>query len=137
VGILSRLRRSRAFGWLRGSRAANDAIWRYGSDPSAMKVVAVQHWIFLAAMTADDTSVGIAEQTRDVLAKIDTYLAVANSNRSKLLSATIYLSDISLRPRMTEVWNAWIEADDSPTVDCIGAGLEGSTLVAIVVTAAG
>lgn len=135
MGILTRLGRSRLFGWMHGSRTGTDRIWRYGSGPLATRVVAVDHWIFLAAMTADDTSVGIAEQTRQALAKIDEYLAIAHSDRSRLLSATIYLSDLSLRSQMIEVWNAWIDADNPPTLDCVGAQLEGSSLVTIAVTA--
>ena len=135
MGILDRLGRSRLFGWMRGPRTGTDRIWRYGSGPLATRVVAVDHWIFLAAMTADDTSVGIAEQTSQVLAKIDNYLDIAQTSRSNLLSATVYLSDPSLRPQMMEVWNTWIDADNPPTLDCVGAQLEGSALISIVVTA--
>ena len=135
MGIFSRLLSSSAFRWLRGSQAAADPIWRYGSGPLATRVVAVGHWVFLAGITAGDTSVGVAEQTRQVLEKIDEYLTLANSDRSRMLSAMIYLSDLSQRPEMIEVWNAWIEDAEPPTLDCIGAQLEGSAVVEIVVTA--
>ena len=99
------------------------------------RAVEFHHWIFLAGMIADDTSVGIKEQTEQVLAKIDGYLAAANSDKSKLLSAMIFLSDISLRPQMNEVWNAWIDPENPPSRACVGVQFGGSTMVEIVVTA--
>jgi enamine deaminase RidA (YjgF/YER057c/UK114 family) len=80
-------------------------------------------------MTADDTSVGIGGQTEQVLAKIDRALAMTNSDKSKLLSAMIFVSDIALRPQMNEVWNAWIDPANPPTGACVGVGLAGSTMV--------
>jgi enamine deaminase RidA (YjgF/YER057c/UK114 family) len=135
MGILSRLGLDRAFAWLRGSQPATAIIKRHDIGPTMSKAVEFHHWVFLAGMTADDTSVGIKEQTEQVLAKIDRTLAVANSDKSKLLSAMIFLSDISLRPQLNEVWNAWIDAANPPTRACVGVQLAGSTMVEVVVTA--
>ncbi len=91
--------------------------------------------VYLAGMTADDKSGSIAEQTKQVLAKIDKYLADAGTDKSKLLTALIFVSDIGLRPEMNEVWNAWIDAENPPTRACVGVQLDGTTNVEIIVTA--
>ena len=135
MGLLSRLGLAGAFAWLRGTRPAPAAIIRHEIGPTMSKAVEFHHWIFLAGLTADDTSAGIKEQTEQVLAKIDGTLAVANSDKSKLLSAMIFLSDISLRPQMNEVWNAWIDPENPPSRACVGVQLGDNTLVEIVATA--
>jgi enamine deaminase RidA (YjgF/YER057c/UK114 family) len=74
-------------------------------------------------------------QTAEVLAKIDKNLAIAGTDKSKLLSAMIYVSDIGLRPELNEVWNAWIDPANPPTRACVGVQLEGTTNVEIIVVA--
>ena len=135
MGLLSRLGLDRAFAWLRGPQPATNIIERHEIGPMMSQAVVFHHWIFLAGMIADDTSVGIKEQTEQVLAKIDRTLAVANSDKSRLLSAMIFLSDIALRPQMNEVWNAWIDDANPPTRACVGVHFAGSTMVEVVVTA--
>jgi enamine deaminase RidA (YjgF/YER057c/UK114 family) len=63
-------------------------------------------------------------------------LAAAGTDKSYLLSAQIFVSDIALRPQMNEVWNAWIDPRNPPTRACVGVQLEGNTKVEIVVVAA-
>lgn len=57
---------------------------------------------------------GIAEQTRAVLAQIDLLLAEAGSDKSKLLSATIWLADMRDFAAMNAVWDAWIDPANPP-----------------------
>ena len=80
----------------------------------------------------------IKAQTRAALAAIDNNLAEAGSDKSRLLSVQIFLADLSQKAAMDEVWNPWIGADwqNWPQRACVGAALEGNTLVEIVVTAA-
>ena len=88
-------------------------------------------------MTATDTSAGIKEQTKQVLASIDKYLAKAGITKSNVLSVTIYLSDMALRPQMDEVWYAWIDPENPPVRSVVGVQLEGDAKVRMVTTAAG
>jgi len=92
--------------------------------------------VYLAGFTADDTSASMKAQTEDVLAKIDKYLAMAGTNKSKLLTAMIYVSEISKKPEMNEVWTAWTDPDNRPTRACVSAGLDDGADVEIVVSAA-
>jgi enamine deaminase RidA (YjgF/YER057c/UK114 family) len=107
-------------------------------EPGAILSRAVEYngMVFVAGLTADDYSLDIKGQTEQVLKKIDKYLAAAGTNKSRLLSTLIYISDINNKDKMNEVWQAWI-GKDVPARACVQAVLGTSkTLVEIMVTAA-
>jgi enamine deaminase RidA (YjgF/YER057c/UK114 family) len=56
----------------------------------------------------------VTEQTRAVLAEIDRLLALAGTDKSKLLTAQIWLSDISTFSEMNAVWDAWVSPGNPP-----------------------
>lgn len=92
---------------------------------------------YLCGLTATDREKDVAGQTVEVLAKIDERLALCGTDKSKLLSATIYLTDIKLKPAMNEAWKAWLGDLNRPTRTCIGGvELEPGVLVEITTTAA-
>jgi enamine deaminase RidA (YjgF/YER057c/UK114 family) len=93
--------------------------------------------VYLAGMTADDTSGDVIAQTRDTLAKIDHYLAMAGSHKSRLLTAVIWLRDIADFDRMNGVWDGWIDRSAMPVRATVEARLAGDNYrVEIMVTAA-
>jgi enamine deaminase RidA (YjgF/YER057c/UK114 family) len=57
----------------------------------------------------------VTAQTQAVLAQIETLLAEAGSDKSKILSATIWLADIADFAEMNAVWDAWVGGQDAPT----------------------
>ena len=63
--------------------------------------------VYLAGLTADDQSQDAKGQAAQILASIDRLLAVCGSDKSKVLTATIWVSDIRNRPLMNEAWTAW------------------------------
>jgi enamine deaminase RidA (YjgF/YER057c/UK114 family) len=65
----------------------------------------------------------VAEQTRDILARIDELLAEAGSDKSKLLSATIWLADMDTFAEMNGVWDAWIDPQNPPARACVESRL--------------
>jgi enamine deaminase RidA (YjgF/YER057c/UK114 family) len=73
------------------------------------------------ALGAPGTSV--AEQTRDILARIDALLAEAGSGRDKLVSATIWLADIASFAEMNSVWDSWVTPGAAPARACVEAKL--------------
>jgi enamine deaminase RidA (YjgF/YER057c/UK114 family) len=88
-------------------------------------------------MTADDTSGDVVQQTRATLAKIDHYLAMAGSNKSKLLTVTIWLRDIADFERMNGVWDTWIDPSSMPARATVEARMAGDSYrVEIMATAA-
>jgi enamine deaminase RidA (YjgF/YER057c/UK114 family) len=81
--------------------------------------------IYLAGQVPDDTSADITGQTKQVLATIDGLLAEAGSDKSKLLSATIYLPDMADFPAMNVVWEAWVTPGKPPARATVQAALAG------------
>jgi enamine deaminase RidA (YjgF/YER057c/UK114 family) len=111
------------------------SIKRHQVGPVMSGIVEDDNTVYLQGLTADNKSGSIEQQTTEVLAKIDEKLAIAGTNKSKLLSAMIYVSDIGLRPGLNSIWNAWIDPANPPTRACVGVQLEGTTNVEIIVTA--
>jgi enamine deaminase RidA (YjgF/YER057c/UK114 family) len=80
----------------------------------------------------------VTEQTKDVLARIDSLLADAKTDKSKLLTATIWLADIATFDEMNEVWDAWVSPGNPPARATVGAQLAAPQYaVEIQVTALG
>ncbi|PPR28215.1 MAG: 2-iminobutanoate/2-iminopropanoate deaminase [Alphaproteobacteria bacterium MarineAlpha10_Bin1] len=93
--------------------------------------------VYTAGQIADDSSEDVAGQTRQVLAKIDGLLAEAGSDKSKILKATIWLTDISRFNEMNSVWDAWVDQDNPPVRACVESTLAMPALsVEIMVEAA-
>ena len=100
---------------------------------------AVEHAgvIYLAGLTADDLSADIKGQTRQVLDKIDGILRKMGSDKSKLLAATLYFTNIDQKAAANEVWKAWLGSLERPARAGIGVTLNSpETLIEIMVTAA-
>jgi enamine deaminase RidA (YjgF/YER057c/UK114 family) len=109
-----------------------------GADglPRISRVVAHGDTIYVCGVTAD--SVGdIAAQTRQVLDRVDRLLQAAGTDKSKLLAAQVWLSDMSLFERHNAVWNDWVDPANPPARACVGADLwRPGLLVEVMVTAA-
>ena len=79
----------------------------------------------------------VTDQTNDILASVDRLLAAAGTDKSKLLTATIYLTDISTFAEMNAAWEAWVSAGNTPARATVEAKLASPQYtVEIVVTAA-
>jgi enamine deaminase RidA (YjgF/YER057c/UK114 family) len=77
------------------------------------------------------------EQTADVLAQIDELLAAAGTDKSRLLSATVYIADLALKPEMDAAWSRWIDPANPPTRATVEAKFAPrGALVEIVCSAA-
>jgi enamine deaminase RidA (YjgF/YER057c/UK114 family) len=70
--------------------------------------------IYLAGQVASDSAQDAAGQTRQVLAAIDKLLAEAGSDKTKILSTTIYITDMENFPAMNAVWDAWVPQGYTP-----------------------
>lgn len=97
-------------------------------DPGVRFCEAVIHGdtVYLAGHTAADTSGGVYEQTKDVLAQIDAHLAAAGSDKSKLLMVNVWLPDISTFPEMNRAWDEWVDKANLPGRATVEAKLAGS-----------
>lgn len=84
-----------------------------------------------------DLKKDVKGQTQEVLAEIDRLLAKCGTNKSKILQATIWVTDIRNRPAMNEAWIAWADPKNMPVRACIEAKLaDPACLVEIMVVAA-
>ena len=99
-------------------------IERLHSGPRMSQVVKHGGVIYTAGQVAQRApGASVAEQTRDILARIDELLAEAGSSRSRLLSATIWLADIATFDEMNEVWDAWVDPRNPPARACVESKL--------------
>lgn len=79
--------------------------------------------IYLAGQVAADTSADVAGQTEQILKKIDALLAEAGSDKTRILSATIWLADHRSFEAMNAVWDAWVPAGAAPARACVESAL--------------
>jgi enamine deaminase RidA (YjgF/YER057c/UK114 family) len=93
--------------------------------------------LYLAGQVAENLTAGMREQTEDVLRQIDRLLAKCGSHKSRILSATVYVNDMALKPQMDEAWMAWVDRRNPPARATVEAQLGSpDTLVEIMCTAA-
>lgn len=107
-------------------------------EPGEWNSRAVIHngYVCLSGIVADDRSVGMKAQTEQVLDKIDALLAAAGTDKTRILSAVVYLSDIAQKDAMNEAWMAWMDPACPPARAAVGVELTPGTLVEIMVQAA-
>ena len=79
--------------------------------------------VYLAGLTASDASQDIKGQTKQILDKIDGYLAQAGTSKSNLLAANLWIKDMALFADMNSVWNAWVDPENPPARACVKADL--------------
>ena len=79
--------------------------------------------VYIQGLVPTDGSADIQGQTQQVLDRVDARLTEAGTDRSKLLWTQIWLSDITERDAMNEVWTAWIDADNPPVRACVQSQL--------------
>jgi len=112
-------------------------IRRFHTGPRMSQAVVCGGMVFLAGQVADDFTQDVGGQTRQVLAAIDKLLAEAGSDKSRLLSASIFLADMSDFPGMNAVWDTWVSPGNTPARATVQARLaRPEWKVEIVVTAA-
>ena len=70
--------------------------------------------IYLAGQVAEDTSQDMAGQTKQILATIDRLLMEAGSDKTRILSTTIYVTDMVEFPAMNAAWDAWVVPGATP-----------------------
>jgi enamine deaminase RidA (YjgF/YER057c/UK114 family) len=98
-------------------------IKRYESGKRMSQAVVYGGLVFLAGQVADDTSQDVKGQTAQVLAKIDRLLAQAGSDKTRILSASIWIADYTLYNDMNEIWDAWVPAGEAPARACVESKL--------------
>jgi enamine deaminase RidA (YjgF/YER057c/UK114 family) len=116
----------------------NMTIQRFDTGPRMSQVVIHGDTIYLAGVVANNAAgESVTKQTQDVLSIIDRHLAKAGSDKSKLLAATIYITDMKTFAEMNAVWDGWVSAGNTPARATVEARLAAPQYnVEIMVTAA-
>jgi enamine deaminase RidA (YjgF/YER057c/UK114 family) len=111
-------------------------IKRHGVGSRMSAAVLHGNTVYLAGQVSD-AAPNVKGQTAGVLKKIDEALAAVGSDKSKLLSATIYLNSMATFGEMNEVWDAWVSPGNTPARATVEAKLANPKyLVEISVIAA-
>jgi enamine deaminase RidA (YjgF/YER057c/UK114 family) len=98
-------------------------IQRYNVGKRLSEMVVHNGTVYLAGEVPDDTSKDITAQTAEVLAKIDKLLAQVGSDKTKILSAQIFLPDMGDFAGMNAAWEQWVAAGRTPARATIEAKL--------------
>lgn len=98
-------------------------------------VVVANQTVYIAGQVARDTSLDVAGQTADILAQLDTLLAGAGIDKTRLVQATIWLSDMNSAAAMNAVWDEWVAPGQAPARACVESKLAPGYLVEIAATA--
>ena len=114
------------------------SIQRFEIGPRMSQCVVHGDTVYTAGQVAQGArGASVAEQTRDILAAIDQLLAQAGTDKSKLLTANIWLTDIATFDQMNQVWDAWVTPGNPPARACVESKLAHPDYkVEIMVTAA-
>lgn len=96
-------------------------IKRYQTKTRMSRIVEHNGTVYFCGQVAKDDSADIKGQTRTTLEKVEELLAEVESDKSRILSVTIYISDMANFKQMNEVWDAWIAPGQAPARACVEA----------------
>jgi enamine deaminase RidA (YjgF/YER057c/UK114 family) len=114
------------------------SLTRIGAGKRMSSAVIHHGKIYLSGYVAD-TAAGksVKEQTKDILAQIDATLKQADTDKTMIIKANIWLSDIKTFAQMNEAWDAWVVPGQTPARATVEAKLAAPGLdVEIMVEAA-
>jgi enamine deaminase RidA (YjgF/YER057c/UK114 family) len=102
------------------------SITRIEPGPRMSEAVIHGGKVYTAGIVAGDAAgKSVAEQTKDILAQLDSILKEAGSDKTKLLKANIWLTDISTITEMNSVWDAWVVSGKTPARATVESKLAG------------
>jgi enamine deaminase RidA (YjgF/YER057c/UK114 family) len=100
------------------------SIQRFETGPRMSQVVVHGNTVYLAGVVASNAKgESVTRQTEDILSIIDGHLATAGTDKSKLLSATIYITDMATFAEMNAVWDGWVSPGNTPARATVEAKL--------------
>jgi enamine deaminase RidA (YjgF/YER057c/UK114 family) len=118
------------------SNQGADVITRIpGSLPTRCRAVIADNFVSTVAVAPDKVP-SMYDQTKAALASLDKNLADAGTDKSRILTAMVYIADMAQKAEMDRAWNEWVDRANPPMRACLGVTLDGKDLVEIVITAA-
>jgi enamine deaminase RidA (YjgF/YER057c/UK114 family) len=107
-----------------------------GLTPTRSRAVVHDDLVFTVAVAPDPVTPSMYEQSVKALARIDESLELCGSDKSKILTAIVYISDMKRKGEMNRAWDEWVDNKNPPMRACLGVELEPPHIVEILVTAA-
>jgi enamine deaminase RidA (YjgF/YER057c/UK114 family) len=98
-------------------------IKRISPGPRISGAVAHGDTVYVAGTVAADPSAGVKGQTEQILKRIDEMLAAAGTNKSRILSATVWLANMGTYDEMNAAWDAWLDKANPPARATVEAHL--------------
>jgi enamine deaminase RidA (YjgF/YER057c/UK114 family) len=100
------------------------SIERHDIGPRMSKCVVHGNTVYLAGIVAENPKgKSTTEQTKSILGQIDGFLAKAGTDKTKLLSANIWIADMGTSAEMNTVWDAWVAPGNTPARATVEAKL--------------
>jgi enamine deaminase RidA (YjgF/YER057c/UK114 family) len=99
------------------------AIQRLHVGPRLSQVAIHGDTVYTAGIVADDANTDVAGQTGQILDKIDRYLKEAGTDKTRILTATIWLADMKDFAEMNSVWDMWVPKGNTPCRACVESKL--------------
>jgi enamine deaminase RidA (YjgF/YER057c/UK114 family) len=100
------------------------SIERKEVGPRMSQVVVHGNTVYLAGVVArQNAGKSVTDQTKEILSTIDGYLAQAGSDKTKILSANIWLADMGTFAEMNAIWDAWVSPGNTPARATVEAKL--------------
>lgn len=110
---------------------------RYEKIKIMHRVVEYGGIIYLGGVVADDFSKDLGGQTEEVCKKIECMLLEYGSDTSRILNATIFITNMANKEQMSKVWVSWLSQDHLPARATIGVNdLGKNVLIEVILTAA-
>jgi enamine deaminase RidA (YjgF/YER057c/UK114 family) len=107
-----------------------------GLTPTRSRAVVHDDLVFTVAVAPDPVTPSMYAQSVKALERIDESLALCGTDKSRILSAIVYITDMTRKAEMNRAWDEWVDAGNPPMRACVGVDLEPPHIVEIVVTAA-
>jgi len=105
-----------------------------GKYPTRSRAV-IHNGVVTTVAVADTKVPDLYEQACDALKVIERNLAEAGTSKARILTATIYITDMKKKVEFNRAWDEWVDLQNLPLRACVGVALEADDLVEIVVTA--
>ncbi len=99
------------------------SIQRLHVGPRLSQVVIHGDTVYTAGIVADDPTADTSGQTKQILSRIDSYLAEAGTDKAKILMATIWLADMKDFAAMNSEWDPWVPKGATPARACVESKL--------------
>jgi enamine deaminase RidA (YjgF/YER057c/UK114 family) len=105
-----------------------------GSYPTRCRAV-VHNGVVTLFAVAPVLGPSMYDQTKAALAAADETLVEAGSSKDRILTATVFISDMTQKEEMNRAWDEWADRNNPPMRVCVAAGLTGACLVEMLFTA--